>query len=111
MIRNILQIPISSDLRYKAELEAQNMGFSSIQEVVRVILTKIANKKLSFYIDDNSMPLGARAIARYEKMDEDFKNNRNVYTANSAKDLISQLNENKIQKSISKKLPKKNKIK
>jgi len=54
MKRNILQIPIKTDLRNKAEAKSEEMGFSSLQEMVRVILTQITNKQkgLEFKVDD-----------------------------------------------------------
>ena len=41
MKRNILQVPIKTELREKAEARAEKMGFSSVQEMIRVILTQI----------------------------------------------------------------------
>jgi len=54
MKRNILQIPIDSDLRKKAEREAEDFGFSSLQEMIRVMLTQITKKQkgLEFKVDD-----------------------------------------------------------
>ena len=44
MKRNILQIPIDPDLREKAEKEAEDFGFSSLQEMIRVMLTQMVHK-------------------------------------------------------------------
>lgn len=54
MKRNILQIPISPELRQKAEKEAKEIGFSSLQEMIRVMLTQITKKQkiLEFKVDD-----------------------------------------------------------
>jgi predicted nucleotidyltransferase len=54
MKRNILQIPIKAELREKAEKEANDLGFSSLQEMIRVMLTQITNKKneVKFEVDD-----------------------------------------------------------
>jgi len=54
MKRNILQIPIKIELREKAEKEADILGFSSLQEMIRVMLTQITKKQngLEFKIDD-----------------------------------------------------------
>ena len=54
MKRNILQIPIDSDLRKKAEREAEDFGFSSLQEMIRVMLTQITKRQkgLEFKVDD-----------------------------------------------------------
>jgi len=54
MKRNILQIPIKIELREKAEKEADILGFSSLQEMIRVMLTQITKKQngLEFKVDD-----------------------------------------------------------
>ena len=54
MKRNILQIPIKTELREKAEKEANELGFSSLQEMIRVMLTQIIKKQngLEFKVDD-----------------------------------------------------------
>ncbi len=54
MKRNILQIPINPELRKKAEKEAEEFGFSSLQEMVRVMLTQITKKQkeVGFEVDD-----------------------------------------------------------
>lgn len=39
MKRTILQIPINPELKHAAEKKAENLGFSSLQEMIRVMLT------------------------------------------------------------------------
>ena len=51
MKRNILQIPIKPELRDKAEKKAEILGFSSVQEMIRVILTQLTNEK-DIKVDD-----------------------------------------------------------
>lgn len=46
MKRNILQIPIKSELKIKAENKAEKLGFSSVQEMIRVILTQITQSNV-----------------------------------------------------------------
>lgn len=45
MKRNILQVPIKAELRDRAEKQADNLGFSSVQEMVRVVLTQLTREK------------------------------------------------------------------
>ena len=54
MKRNILQIPIKVELRKLAEKEADSLGFSSLQEMIRVMLTQIIKKQdgKEFKVDD-----------------------------------------------------------
>ena len=47
-----MQIPIDIKLRKKAEGEAEMMGFSSLQEMIRVLLTQIVNKRMSTELKD-----------------------------------------------------------
>jgi len=51
MKRNILQIPIKIELRAKVEKRADQLGFSSVQEMIRVILTQLTKEK-GIKIDD-----------------------------------------------------------
>ena len=50
MDTTILQVPIDKSLRNQAAAAASNLGFSSLQEAVRVFLTQLADKnvKISF---------------------------------------------------------------
>ncbi|PIU73352.1 hypothetical protein CO009_02770 [Candidatus Shapirobacteria bacterium CG_4_8_14_3_um_filter_35_11] len=51
MKRNILQIPIKIELKIKAENKAEKLGFSSVQEMIRVILTQITQNNI-IKVDD-----------------------------------------------------------
>ena len=53
MQRVIVQIPMSKELRDQAQAVAQDYGFSSLQEIVRVLVTKLAHKDLGIHIDEN----------------------------------------------------------
>lgn len=81
-----------SSLRQQAEAVSLDMGFSSLQEVVRVLLNKLASKRLVISVEDNLVPLSAKNEARYLEMDRDFKKGRNIKTAKDVDDLMKQLN-------------------
>lgn len=51
MKRNVLQIPIKPELRIRAEKKAEQMGFSSVQEMIRLLLTQLTQNKIS-QVDD-----------------------------------------------------------
>ena len=51
MKRNILQVPIKDDLRKKAEKMADEKGYSSIQEMIRVVLTEMVREKAPLKTD------------------------------------------------------------
>lgn len=91
-----LQVPLTKSLKYNATEVAKEYGFSSLQEIVRVMLSKLAKKEfvISFGEQFPAIALSAKNEARYAKMEEDFKANRNVYTANSVDDLMTQLRGN-----------------
>lgn len=79
--RVILQIPISKSLRQEAQKVAEDLGFSSLQEIIRVILSKLSKRQLTFTIGqkEKAERLSPRAEKRYAKMIEDIKRGRNVY--------------------------------
>ena len=93
MDRVILQVPMSKTLRKQAETVAYDFGFSSLQEIIRVILTKLAKRELSLKITEAEViKLSPAAKRRYEKMTQDFKAGRNIYRAKNVEDLMRYLN-------------------
>lgn len=86
-----LQVPISKDLKSNATVVAKEYGFSSLQEVVRVFLAKIARRELSFEITSTPVYLSRKTESRYLKMEEDFRGKKNVYGASGLDDLMNQL--------------------
>ncbi|MEK7497642.1 MAG: hypothetical protein AAB656_01855 [Patescibacteria group bacterium] len=90
-----LQIPISKDLKASATAVAKDFGFSSLQEVTRVLLTKLAKRELNVSVEQfPAVMLSAKAEKRYAKMDEDFKKGKNWSTAKDVDDLMRQLHGN-----------------
>jgi hypothetical protein len=51
MKRTILQVPINPELKQAAEKKAESLGFSSLQEMIRVMLTQIT-AKTEIRVDD-----------------------------------------------------------
>ncbi|MBL7159241.1 hypothetical protein ISS85_02100 [Candidatus Microgenomates bacterium] len=92
MDRVVLQVPMPKALREQAALVASDLGFSSLQEIVRIILNKIARRELSLKItEDEVIKLSPKAEKRYAKMDEDFRTGKNVFTAKNVDELMKQL--------------------
>lgn len=89
-----LQVPISPVLRDNATSVARDYGFSSLQDLVRLLLTKIANRQLTINVVEQfpAVKLSKKNEKRYTKMDEDFEKDRNVYHAKDVDDLLRQLN-------------------
>lgn len=93
MQKIILQVPMDKHLKNSAEKVASEQGFSSLQEIVRVFLSRLASKKVELVLQD-SIILSSKNERRYSKMSQDFKADKNVSVAENNADLISQLNEN-----------------
>jgi antitoxin component of RelBE/YafQ-DinJ toxin-antitoxin module len=92
MQKTILQVPISQDLKINAENAAHEQGFSSLQEIVRVFLAKLAAKKVEVTLD--SIVLSEENENRYLTITKDFEAGKNVKTAENIEELLTQLNEN-----------------
>lgn len=112
MKRNILQIPIQTELRKKAEKEASDLGFSSLQEMIRVMLTQITKKQngIKFKVDDICDKYGINYLGLFGSVARG-ENNKN-----SDIDLLAKFNNktkvglfelDKIQKEFEKRLGKK----
>lgn len=87
-----LQVPLSKNLKSEATSVAKEYGFSSLQEIVRVLLTKLSKRELSVSVEQfPAVKLSAKNEKRYAKMDEDFRKGKNVYSANSVEELMREL--------------------
>lgn len=93
MQRAVLQIPLPKELKLDAEKAALDYGFSSLQEILRVFIKKLASKTVSLTFEDNAVHLSPKAERRYLKAMEDFKKGRNVYYAKDVDDFFKQLDQ------------------
>ena len=91
MDTTILQIPVSKNLKSSATLVAKDYGFSSLQEIIRVLLTKLARRQLVVQIEEMVTPLSRQAERRYLKMEKDFKTGKNVKTFSTVDGLMEDL--------------------
>lgn len=71
-MNTILQVPINKNLRDKAASKAAKMGFSSLQEAVRIFLNKVAAGELNITFEE-SVTLSDRNDRHYAKMIDDVK--------------------------------------
>lgn len=92
-MNTVLQIPLSADLRSKSLISAKEMGFSSLQEAVRVFLTNLATKKMHISIQQKPtiIKLSEKAEKRYLRIAEDIKKGRHVGVAHSVDELMQKL--------------------
>ena len=64
----VLQVPMSRSLRDEATRAAKEMGFSSLQEAVRVFLTLLEERKLKLVFELKSSPSTSTDEVRYAKL-------------------------------------------
>lgn len=93
METTVLQVPMSKSLRTNASAVAREHGFSSLQEIIRVLLTKLAKRELRISVSGTeSVTLTATAKKRYKQMTQDFRLGRNIYHAKNVDDFFKYLN-------------------
>ncbi|MDO8573805.1 MAG: hypothetical protein Q7R77_03575 [Candidatus Daviesbacteria bacterium] len=68
MLNTILQVPITKKLRDQAAYSAQKMGFSSLQEIVRVFLNQFASNEITIAFQSPTVKLSSKNDRRYTKM-------------------------------------------
>jgi antitoxin component of RelBE/YafQ-DinJ toxin-antitoxin module len=86
-----LQVPISKNLKTDAVAVAREYGFSSLQEIIRVLLAKLAKRELVIKIIEVPIYLSKKAEKRYLNIDKDFDQGKNVYFVSSVEDLMNEL--------------------
>jgi len=91
MENTILQVPLSKNLRDEALSASVDYGFSSLQELIRVFLNKIAKKEISFTISDRSEVLSSNAVKRYNKLISDVEKGKGVTKTSGVDELMSLL--------------------
>ena len=93
MNNSVLQIPMSKELRINSEKMAKDSGFSSLQEVVRLFLTKFSKKEMEVSFEMPKIKLSAKNDRRYTKMIEDYEKNKDKYiTYDNVDELMKSLN-------------------
>lgn len=71
MDTTILQVPLSKSLKEKSLAAAKEAGFSSLQEAVRLLLTKFSKNELTVTVIDHT--ISAKNASRYVKMSKELK--------------------------------------
>lgn len=92
MDATILQVPIKKTLRDKAAKAASDAGFSSLQEVIRVLLVQLTDRKLKLTFEHPPVKLSAKAASRYDKMSKEMDEGKGItFVAHSVKELMDHL--------------------
>ena len=94
MQRIVLQVPMTQELKEKAEAVSSDLGFSSLQETIRVLLTKLAKKEFSLRVEETEEVTYLSKVAekKFTKAVEDIKAGRNIYKPKNKKDFFEILN-------------------
>lgn len=81
------------DLKEQAELVSFDYGFSSLQEVVRFMLNKLARRELSITVSEVEKieKLSQTSQKRYQKAMSDIKNGKNIYRPKNAVEFFKML--------------------
>ncbi len=88
-----LQVPLPKSLKSNATSVAREIGFSSLQDFVRLVLTKLARRELTVEITHAEyVRLSPGAKKRYAKMTEDFRKGRNIRSFDNIDDMMKYLN-------------------
>lgn len=89
-----LQVPINKSVRDQAALRVGKMGFSSLQEVIRLFLNKIAAGEVNIKFEE-AIQLSPKAIKRYDKMIDEIESGKaELATFTDVSSLMKHLNEN-----------------
>lgn len=91
MDSTILQVPMSKSLKQSAQEVASEYGFSSLQDLLRVVLTKLSRRELVVSIEEKSVLLSKKNDKRYGKMSEDFAKRKNIKSFSSIDTLMEDL--------------------
>lgn len=89
--RIIMQVPLQKSLKVSSEAVARDMGFSSLQEAIRVFLQKLSNKELMFTFREPVERLSPKAEKRYLKMLKEIKEGKGTTHTNNIKELMAYL--------------------
>ena len=78
-------------LKKSAQAVANDYGFSSLQDLLRVILTKLSRRELIVSIEEVPITLSKKNDQRYLKMSKDFVKGKNVKDFSSVNELMKDL--------------------
>lgn len=93
-MNDVLQVPMTKEMRESATSTALSQGYSSLQEMVRVFLRQSIEKKVETRFVTTAPPvkLSAKAVKRYNKIAKDIESGKEeVYRFNSVEELMNHL--------------------
>lgn len=94
MSKVIVQIPTDNKLKDKTSKTAREMGFSSLQEILRVFMAKLAKREVSVSLEENVEYLTPQEESvlqqGYKEFLEEEKKGKTL-VAHSAEEMVKQL--------------------
>lgn len=72
----IIQVPIEKSLRDSAVVAASNLGFSSIQEAIRVFLVQLPQQTVNISFEHPPVLLSKKAVKRYDKIVDEIESGK-----------------------------------
>lgn len=93
MQRVIVQVPMTQELKERAEIISSDLGFSSIQEIIRVLLTKLSKREFNIKVEEveEVTDLSPDAEKKFKIAVEDIKAGRNIYKPKNKKEFFELL--------------------
>ena len=93
MQRVIVQVPMNKNLKEKAEIVSSELGFSSVQEAIRVLLTKLSKREFSLRVEEAEEVkyLSPAAERKFKKAVEDIKAGKNITKTKNVDELLELL--------------------
>ena len=82
---------MTKTLKHEAEAAAHDQGFSSVQEAIRVLLTKLSRREIAVNVGYPEEHLSPRAERRYAKIIRDIKAEKNVTNTDNLDQLFAVL--------------------
>ena len=83
---------MSKDLKNSAQEVANEYGFSSLQDFLRVVLTKLSKRELTISIQETTK-ISKTNDLRYVALSKDFSDKKNTKEFSSVDELMSDLRE------------------
>jgi len=72
----IIQVPIDKTLRDRAIIAASHLGFSSIQEAIRVFLVQLPLQTVKISFEHPPVQLSRKTVRKYDKIIDDIESGK-----------------------------------
>lgn len=93
MQRVTVQVPMTRELKDQAEIISAGLGFSSLQETIRVLLTKLAKKEFNLKVEETHEQPSPYLLAAMKKAKANRKAGKASPIFDNAEDALKFLDE------------------